>query len=299
MFKHAPIDLQSNSIRLVEVLPFDSNNPEGPIQCRIRHATTANRYTCLSYVWGDEGSEHIIMMNGEPYLVRQNLWDFLHVASKCMATNNNFNVKKRHLDFTIALRSLWIDALCIDQQFMRERIHQVQQMGMIYSKAQRVLAWFGKDDETCSQFRNIKHRRGDSSELVSRFCQNAYWRRAWITQETIIARELWYMTHEEAVSNDEVWRGFGPTRQQFSSASARSYLPEYKALYDIRERTIGRTLGQNLGLHLEKACADPRDRVYSLLSISTDGASFEVDYNISTPELAKRVCRTLSNGCPC
>ncbi|KAH7088446.1 heterokaryon incompatibility protein-domain-containing protein [Paraphoma chrysanthemicola] len=306
MFKHAPIDLQSDSIRLVEVLPFDPVKTEGPIQCRIRHATTATRYTCLSYVWGDEGSEHTIMINGQPFLVRQNLWDFLVAASKCKATGSNFNVDKSDLDLAAEFRSLWIDALCIDQDFTRERNHQVQQMGKMYSKALRVLAWFGKNNETCRQFRSIRRcrdvdlvRRSDAREIVAEFCQDAYWRRAWITQETVLARELWYMTHEEAVSNDNVWRGFGPARQNFSPGSARGYLPEYKALYDIRERYMARTLVENILLYHEKECADARDKVYSLLSISTDGVKIEADYNISTSELAKSVCRTLAKRCPC
>jgi FAD/FMN-containing dehydrogenase len=38
-------------------------------------------------------------------------------------------------------RVLWIDALCIDQNNNEERGEQVQQMGSIYSKAERVIIW--------------------------------------------------------------------------------------------------------------------------------------------------------------
>jgi hypothetical protein len=41
-------------------------------------------------------------------------------------------------------RVLWIDALCIDQSNDEERGQQVQQMGSIYSKAERVFIWLGE-----------------------------------------------------------------------------------------------------------------------------------------------------------
>jgi hypothetical protein len=36
-----------------------------------------------------------------------------------------------------------IDAICIDQQNVKERNHQVQQMSAIYSTATEVIAWLG------------------------------------------------------------------------------------------------------------------------------------------------------------
>jgi hypothetical protein len=40
---------------------------------------------------------------------------------------------------------LWIDALCIDQSNAMKRNHQVQQMGLIYSQAERVMVWLGNN----------------------------------------------------------------------------------------------------------------------------------------------------------
>lgn len=38
---------------------------------------------------------------------------------------------------------LWADAICIDQQNLKERSNQVQRMGSIYSKAGEALLWLG------------------------------------------------------------------------------------------------------------------------------------------------------------
>lgn len=42
----------------------------------------------------------------------------------------------------------WIDALCIDQENLAERNHQVTQMGKIYASAYRVVSWLGWWDHT-------------------------------------------------------------------------------------------------------------------------------------------------------
>jgi hypothetical protein len=88
---------------------------------------TRIQYTALSYTWGDAPADCIIELNGQPFHVRRNLWDFLDRARKA--------------DF---VWYLWIDALCIDQSTVRERNHQVALMGKMYSQAREVLVWLGQ-----------------------------------------------------------------------------------------------------------------------------------------------------------
>jgi hypothetical protein len=44
-------------------------------------------------------------------------------------------------------RVLWIDAICIDQQNLPERSHQVKRMRIIFESAQRVIAWLGSEGD--------------------------------------------------------------------------------------------------------------------------------------------------------
>lgn len=41
----------------------------------------------------------------------------------------------------------WIDALCIDQDNLSERLHQVRSMSQIYKQARKILVWLGEDDK--------------------------------------------------------------------------------------------------------------------------------------------------------
>jgi hypothetical protein len=125
-FTHTPLDLQRASIRLLQLrAPYSYNRM---IECNMIDTTPDDQYTCLSYVWGDETSGEWILVNGQKFWVRQNLWDFLDRA--------------RH-DHRLNTEQLWIDALCIDQENVAERQHQVRQMGDIYANAEVVVSWLG------------------------------------------------------------------------------------------------------------------------------------------------------------
>ncbi|KAH6882563.1 hypothetical protein BKA58DRAFT_373527 [Alternaria rosae] len=82
-FQHEPLDQTQASIRLIEINPGLS--AEGLIECHVSHTTIEATYTCLSYRWGDDDpfSLRTILMNGKPFIVRENLFDFLH----CVCTS--------------------------------------------------------------------------------------------------------------------------------------------------------------------------------------------------------------------
>ncbi|KAF2828671.1 hypothetical protein CC86DRAFT_196402 [Ophiobolus disseminans] len=127
-FQHSPMDLQKNMLRLIEVLPSQSDDPNRLIKCIIRHDTTSAKYTCLSYVWGPARPEELryILLNGHYSAVLRNLWEFLDVASSHHARDRNVGIEKNErsrFDFESATQSLWVDALCIDQENIPEKDH--------------------------------------------------------------------------------------------------------------------------------------------------------------------------------
>lgn len=125
-FQHEPLDRTGASIRLLRILPELSS--QGHVQCQVWHSDIRAQYTCLSYVWGSNDDERIILINEKYFRVRRNLFDFLNVARTRYAGSQ---------------RSFWVDAICIDQASIMERNHQVAQMGSVYAKADEVIGWFG------------------------------------------------------------------------------------------------------------------------------------------------------------
>ena len=84
----------------------------------------------LSYVWGTQAVTRFVTVCGNTFQVTVNL-----------------EVALRRLRLTDQPRTLWIDALCINQQDMAERSAQVKMMGAIYSQSSKTLLWLGEEDE--------------------------------------------------------------------------------------------------------------------------------------------------------
>lgn len=182
-FKHAPLDRTIQSLRLVRLLPDLSS--DGSIQCSIRHATTAARYICLSYRWGEYEAKHenTILIDGETFSTQRNLLDFLQVMQSTAPPDDPI------FDPDVGY---WIDALCIDQINTLEKNHQVAQMGSIFSKAEHVHVWLGMTSDVTLVRRlfegpSEKMSLGTWSSRLRRdmaflerfvFC-NEYWTRAW------------------------------------------------------------------------------------------------------------------------
>ncbi|KAM0425949.1 hypothetical protein ACHAPT_008888 [Fusarium lateritium] len=84
------------------------------------------RYEALSYVWGPITGDRRVYCDGKVIRVTPNCESAL-----------------RHLRFKKKPRTLWIDALCINQSSNAEKSRQVPLMGDIYESASRVLIWLG------------------------------------------------------------------------------------------------------------------------------------------------------------
>ena len=55
-------------------------------------------------------------------------------------------------------RTLWIDAICINQDDMAERNAQVAMMADIYDRAMNVCVWLGEGDESSQRALNFIQR---------------------------------------------------------------------------------------------------------------------------------------------
>ncbi|KAK8880097.1 heterokaryon incompatibility protein-domain-containing protein [Apiospora arundinis] len=131
-FRHIPLQSE-DSIRVLDLLP--SSRRDAPVQCHIRQvglSQARDNYEALSYVWGDPKGSRPVLCDGRQLLVTPNCHDAM------VRLRRRFRV-----------RTLWIDAICIDQSSAedgtRERNHQVKQMGDIYQHASTVLVWLGME----------------------------------------------------------------------------------------------------------------------------------------------------------
>lgn len=86
-------------------------------------------YRALSYVWGSINETVAITLNDFEFQATTNL--FVALQRLCHKPPGTY---------------FWIDALCINQEDMDEKSHQVPFMHHIYLQAQQVMMWLGKEE---------------------------------------------------------------------------------------------------------------------------------------------------------
>ncbi|KAF2851966.1 HET-domain-containing protein [Plenodomus tracheiphilus IPT5] len=101
--------------------------------------TTILNYEALSYAWGNNDQQSHVLM------------DTLGKPQGTIAITRNLDVALRHLRSKSQFRSLWIDALCINQSDDVEKGMQVAIMGKIFSLASSVIAWLGPQENQSSE----------------------------------------------------------------------------------------------------------------------------------------------------
>lgn len=119
------------AIRLMELLP--DLRFKAPIRCSLHEINLSNdeksrsSYEALSYVWGSPTFDRPIQCDGKTLLITVNLEAGLRRLRKGRAS-----------------RLVWVDAICINQNSVQERNHQVELMGKVYAQSSRVIVWLGE-----------------------------------------------------------------------------------------------------------------------------------------------------------
>jgi hypothetical protein len=122
-FRYSPLIADSNEFRLFHLKKGSGPSLQGEL-IHSQHASGIEKipYEAVSYVWGC--SEFA---------------DAIHTSKGLLQITLNLSLILRDLRSPEQDRTLWIDAICINQDDVVERGHQVQLMRDIYSGAFRVL----------------------------------------------------------------------------------------------------------------------------------------------------------------
>lgn len=166
-FIYKPLDTsKANSFRILKLQPGEK---DASIVCNLVHSRLDVRprrrrrrkqpaYEAISYVWGSSERYIPINCNGKRLFITENLRDAL--------------VRVRLPDRP---RMVWADSVCINQDNIDEKGHQVQFMGKIYSNALRVLICLGNDNE--GHARKAMSLIKDVSDMVAKTlteCEQTY-----------------------------------------------------------------------------------------------------------------------------
>ncbi|KAF4631289.1 hypothetical protein G7Y89_g6842 [Cudoniella acicularis] len=294
-YTYTPLNTTPNTIRLLIIEPLQqqqnrsSNLDDLQITTRLNSISFAQRpkYSALSYTWGSSEPQEYILIDGRPFLVGDNLFHAL--------------LSLRH---KTEERVFWIDAICINQDDVKERNAQLALMPWIYTRAKTVLVWltnslssdiegkFKNNDYLWESFWNGRDvsrdmASGMQTRLLRDICGLPYWQRVWIVQEISLARKILVCVGERVVEWKMFIEKIKTDEKEGDIVTSTAALP-IQLQRQIDDKYGDGHLLQNLVTnHREKLCKEPRDHIYGFLGLSRDGHRFPMDYEKSLYEVWK------------
>jgi hypothetical protein len=292
-------------------------------------------YSCISYTWGIADATQSIEIKGQRLSITDTVYNLLRLI--------------RAYQRSTVPELLWIDSICINQEDIDERSQQVQHMKEIYSKAKLVHVYLGEEADGSNDIpklygtiidvygklceKNVSSQIGGVMEFPPlrelesiglpnvhapiwethrAFLRRPWFRRKWILQEVVLARNLLFFCGPWACRGDVMVASWYisivaqlPLVVDESGTAMGQDLPEGCAVAQILlmldlglvsdQKPKGHCLIDLLQRSRQGLASNPRDHVYSLLGLTSDTyrAKITIDYKESLADTYRRVAKTI------
>ncbi|KAI1861110.1 hypothetical protein JX265_009729 [Neoarthrinium moseri] len=286
------LPVAEDEFRLLRLFP--ATNLEDPISIGLFTQGILDcslSYDAISYHWGDPQNRHSIIANGLNLSVTDSLLTAL-----------------RYLRDTATDKILWVDGICINQQNISERNHQVMNMGKIFSNASCVRIWLGEAEDGVQDaikiVSNLEMCLNKDQEIVKAILTNKaasngitgllqrpYWKRMWVFQEIVLSKR--------AVVHCGIFQASWPCFRALDKVSGDQrlwaqiqvkepwVLELRRALFGIAQFCMDRDDGERIDnvLHPTRSlkATDPRDKLYALLGVCKLPRDFNFAADYSQP----------------
>ena len=268
---YLPLDIRKREIRLLRLLPGDKSTKPC---CEMFEASMDEKpeYFALSYTWGDQSVTSTVSVNGHE-----------------VSVTGNLEVALRNLRHEDDAMTIWIDALCINQQDLVEKGRQIMQMWHVYSQAKCTLIWLGEssdDSDLAMDFvRTVNEADFNDPEVqldptiwkaVDRLLHRSWWSRVWIIQEAVASTNaIVKCGRKEAHFNSFMTiskianRRVASVKGTFASPILPC-CPLLCMIYDVEDQPKEASSLEPwiIRAHDFKS-SDPRDKIYALLGFAT------------------------------
>jgi hypothetical protein len=294
--------LSDGEFRLLSLEPgtFDS-----PISISLEHrilSESSNTYEALSYAWGTSPERKTIRCGDGKLDITVNLFDALHRLRSITTT-----------------RVLWIDAICINQEDLDERSSQVPLMRYIYPQASQVIVWVGEQDDTSrlamstleewssfftedifskphirQEFQSrfgLSHQYESALIATSRFLRRPWFSRSWTLQEICLSQDATIVCGEAEMLWNSLYRALVVAVQAHLDpffVDDPQIFPKcvQVMILNCSDRNDGdppEPLPEILSVSYQFETSDPRDKIYSLLSLAdiNELSLYDPRYDIS------------------
>lgn len=287
------LNSKKNEIRILTLLPAQSSSDDIHCQLQIVFLQDQPEYEALSYVWGHSSDSRHIFLNEKKIIVTNNLFDAL-----------------TRIRGDQEARTLWVNAICTNQNDDKEKNIQVMMMGQIYSQVFQVLAWLTNRENdyadmtddiiSCGHDQQRHHTKLPHTLFV--LVAYEWWRRAWTFQEATPAKGMTFyigsktFTHKdlEAYCNSLQRHLF---RRNSCCCTLLDCLETFlnlhvSAMASLKQLSDSRQIihqGKQGLLDLmirntDRASTNPRDKAYAYLGVAYDVPPDFVRYELPIEE---------------
>lgn len=238
----------------------------------------AANYSAVSYTWGNQPPSKVILLDGQEFHVRPNLWSCLYYLGLSHRASG--------------ISFFWVDAICINQNDDVEKTAQVRMMDQIYRGAAFVSVWLGlvTQPDHVSVIGNgepitiLESDALDLQESLADLSNRPYWSRVWVIQEFLLARHIQLHCSNWSFNVDDfkdiLFREVGIdqfsddplpmiSRESQLGPNAHAALPLTYGRHIDRHPDFLQPLYRLLIEHRKSQCSDPRDKVFGLLGLVT------------------------------
>jgi hypothetical protein len=196
--------LGAQQVRLLKLFPALLSSQELVCELSVHNLKTPGAYKAISYRWSDEWSGPdskigpVALVNGYSLVVGAGTYEALRGIRSRWAT-----------------QSIWIDAICINQQDDAEKGGQVQMMADIYAGASKVVIWLGEPKNAGPAIRTLRGLWARLKLLDWVWTEQVYEARAtspsWLALKELVRREWfersWIVQEVAVASSAEVRYG--------------------------------------------------------------------------------------------
>ena len=321
-YEYSALDEEASEIRLMTLLPGRFGDD---VLITLETVTLTKEHTpqyeALSYAWGSKEKSKAISVKARITEGSKSLSLLGRSRQRRLEARNHRTIYVTE-DLATALphlrkenmpRVFWIDAICVNQQDIAERGHQVKRMAAVFSMASRVIVWLGPESQNSTLALRGIDRLGSqlrvdwatryitlvsAGEIITRFVDpfdDGTWKsvgdllnrpwfdRLWIWQEVRLAREAYLLCGNEGVPWESV-------RKVILHLQQSTYVPERIVHLVHRCFRISGYRGHEysdlkgvLSSARSASCSDPRDKIFAVLSLAHESQTRGIDVDYSKP----------------
>lgn len=281
-------------MRLLKIQPGEADDP---IRGELIIVSTDSQedYDAVSYTWADQTGDATRRFRA-------------FIGSGYVSITRSCQEVLQRIRSRFYTKCVWIDSLCVDQDNLQERGHQVQLMPRIYTRAKKTYVYVGpttfKEESILKCLATGRWEQNWSAgEEPFWFTRNnllrrPYFFRVWIIQEIALSPNPVILCGKDefpwsVLRNDTPLQSL-PERLKIGWEER--FAPPLLSLGKRRLRYSAELLDL---LRLGRRCqsTDPRDRVFALFGLVADAEAegLVADYERSTTEIFTWIARYLAN----